>query len=310
MKFISALIAIGFCLAPIIAPAQWKYEEKKDEMSGVAAKKATLNSTNKIALPFPYGAGVYGYMTVMPDEQKQPFSTDIFFGTSKGQVLSSEGAEVKFDDDPMISFGAVGIQGGSSHGLFLKFPGYIDGCDASATRGEDGPCRVTADQFVSRMIKASKMKVRVVYYDAGRVVFDYKPSGLKWAVQEVDPKPVPVAEPVKVVAPVVAAEQTARPVQSKLRLGVRYFDAQAKARLSPELLAKFPKSGLLIAAVEAGSPADRGGILPGDVIIRFAGVTIEQPDDMLVGLMTVAPGETVKAEVLRGGVPMTIQFVL
>ena len=59
--------------------------------------------------------------------------------------------------------------------------------------------------------------------------------------------------------------------------------------------------GALINAVEVDSPADRGGIEPGDVIVKFDGHAIIDADDLphIVGM--ISPDSKVKAEVVRQG---------
>jgi serine protease Do len=59
--------------------------------------------------------------------------------------------------------------------------------------------------------------------------------------------------------------------------------------------------GALINAVEEDGPADKGGILPGDVIVRFDGEPIVDSGDLphVVGMM--APGEKARVEVYREG---------
>jgi serine protease Do len=59
--------------------------------------------------------------------------------------------------------------------------------------------------------------------------------------------------------------------------------------------------GALINAVEVDSPADRGGIEPGDVIVKFDGHVIIDADDLphIVGM--ISPDSKVKAEVVRQG---------
>ena len=59
--------------------------------------------------------------------------------------------------------------------------------------------------------------------------------------------------------------------------------------------------GALINAVEVDSPADRGGIKPGDVIVKFDGHAIIDADDLphIVGM--ISPDSKVKAEVVRQG---------
>jgi len=59
--------------------------------------------------------------------------------------------------------------------------------------------------------------------------------------------------------------------------------------------------GALINVVEIDSPADKGGIEPGDVIVKFDGTVIVDADDLphLVGML--APDTTAKVEIIRQG---------
>lgn len=59
--------------------------------------------------------------------------------------------------------------------------------------------------------------------------------------------------------------------------------------------------GALINAVEPDSPADRGGIEPGDVIVRFNGQTIVDSGDLPHVVGMIAPGEDAKVEIYREG---------
>ncbi|HTJ96915.1 MAG TPA: DegQ family serine endoprotease [Rhodocyclaceae bacterium] len=63
-----------------------------------------------------------------------------------------------------------------------------------------------------------------------------------------------------------------------------------------------PKAaGALIGSVEKGGPAEKGGLLPGDVILRFDGKPISQSGDLprIVGL--TKPGSKVPVQVWRAG---------
>jgi membrane-associated protease RseP (regulator of RpoE activity) len=62
-----------------------------------------------------------------------------------------------------------------------------------------------------------------------------------------------------------------------------------------------PKTGLTIASVEPGSPAERAGVLPGDILVRIAREKIKSPDDILDGLRNAAKAPTFDLEVRRGG---------
>ncbi len=64
--------------------------------------------------------------------------------------------------------------------------------------------------------------------------------------------------------------------------------------------------GALISAVENGSPADEGGIIPGDVIINFNGKTIIDSGDLPPAVGGVKPGESVPVKIYRDGSQKTL----
>lgn len=59
--------------------------------------------------------------------------------------------------------------------------------------------------------------------------------------------------------------------------------------------------GLLVVGVEEGSPADLGGLLVGDVIVRFDGESVEDAEDLLSLLANEKANVGATLEVLRGG---------
>ena len=86
-------------------------------------------------------------------------------------------------------------------------------------------------------------------------------------------------------------------------LGVAIQDVDKNLAESLQLGAS---QGALINAVEPDSPADKGGIKPGDVIVRFNGQTIVDSGDLphVVGIM--APGDSAKVIVYREGKRKTL----
>jgi len=70
------------------------------------------------------------------------------------------------------------------------------------------------------------------------------------------------------------------------------------------------KTGLLLVGVEEGSPAAAGGLMLGDVLIRFDGMPIES-HQALIGMLTDATiGKSLPVEVLRGGKPVTLMVTI
>ena len=73
--------------------------------------------------------------------------------------------------------------------------------------------------------------------------------------------------------------------------------------LTPELAASFgyrDASGALIAGVLRGSPADRAGVRPGDVLVALDGETVRDPRAMLDMVAALPPGKRAVFRVRRG----------
>jgi serine protease Do len=62
--------------------------------------------------------------------------------------------------------------------------------------------------------------------------------------------------------------------------------------------------------IVAGSPAEKAGLQPGDVITGFAGKAIGAFDELVAAVQTKRPGEAVVLEVQRGGEVLTLRAVL
>jgi S1-C subfamily serine protease len=66
------------------------------------------------------------------------------------------------------------------------------------------------------------------------------------------------------------------------------------------------KKGLLIVAVEPGSPAETGGLTLGDTIIGMSGAAIRSHDELLAQLTADTVDQKVPVKLLRGGEVQTI----
>ena len=74
--------------------------------------------------------------------------------------------------------------------------------------------------------------------------------------------------------------------------------------LTPELAEsfKYPMSGgALIAGVMRGSPADRGGVRPGDVLLEVDGKKVKDASGMLQLIAALVPGQQATLKVYRSG---------
>jgi S1-C subfamily serine protease len=66
-------------------------------------------------------------------------------------------------------------------------------------------------------------------------------------------------------------------------------------------LALGQEAGLLVLGAEAGGPADKAGLLLGDILVGFGGAPIRDTDDLLAQLTVERIGTAVDARVVRGG---------
>jgi S1-C subfamily serine protease len=67
---------------------------------------------------------------------------------------------------------------------------------------------------------------------------------------------------------------------------------------------------LLVVHVEPSGPADKAGILLGDVVIELQGNAVEDTSDIQQLLGSAKVGDTVQATVLRGGAPVKVSITL
>ncbi len=70
------------------------------------------------------------------------------------------------------------------------------------------------------------------------------------------------------------------------------------------------KTGVLVAKVFEGDPAEKAGIKPGDVVVEINGKTIENPRDLTVTIANLKVKETVKVTVVRDGDRKTFKVKL
>jgi S1-C subfamily serine protease len=68
--------------------------------------------------------------------------------------------------------------------------------------------------------------------------------------------------------------------------------------------------GLLVVRVEPGSPAERGGLMLGDVLTAFDGQTLTDTDELQALLAGERVGQAVPVQVLRGGALATLQVTV
>ena len=108
---------------------------------------------------------------------------------------------------------------------------------------------------------------------------------------------VSVTIPTTTIAPIVEALLK----HGKLRrgyLGVGSQPVRLPAALEQQL---GQETGLLLVAVEPDSPAEKGGLMLGDVIVALDGHPVRVPDELLAGLTGDKVGRDAKIKLVRGG---------
>jgi serine protease DegQ len=72
--------------------------------------------------------------------------------------------------------------------------------------------------------------------------------------------------------------------------------------ITPELADSFKlgaTSGVLVAGVQRGSPADRAGVKPGDIVLTVDGKPARDPDSMRGLIVALAPGQQIRFKLKR-----------
>lgn len=69
-------------------------------------------------------------------------------------------------------------------------------------------------------------------------------------------------------------------------------------------------NGALVAGVEKGSPAEKGGLEPGDIILKFNGKQITSSSDLPRVVAATKPGQTAAVEIMRKGSTRTLNIAV
>ena len=158
---IIATLACALCPATTLAsPKQitgnWRYTARTDEMGDVT-KTACTTSLNEVHLGFPYGSTRARLCISYAIEEGDAKGLDVYVElVGRGQILDSEGAEVRFDKDEPQLFETVGAADGSEDTVWLE----------------------KEYDVVHSLKKSNRMAVKLTYYQAGNQILLFNTGGL------------------------------------------------------------------------------------------------------------------------------------
>ena len=70
------------------------------------------------------------------------------------------------------------------------------------------------------------------------------------------------------------------------------------------------ETGLLIVGMEKDSPAEKGGLMIGDILVGVAGVAVEHHDELFTRLSGDVVGKSTPMDILRGGKLQSVGVVI
>jgi S1-C subfamily serine protease len=92
-------------------------------------------------------------------------------------------------------------------------------------------------------------------------------------------------------------------------LGVRSQTVEIPSA-SQKVLKREQGTGLLVVSVENDSPASKGGLIVGDILVAVTGVPVLHHDELFARLNGDVVGKSTPVEVLRGGQPQTLNILV
>lgn len=102
------------------------------------------------------------------------------------------------------------------------------------------------------------------------------------------------------------AEQLAK--HGSLRRG--YLGIRSQTVEIPAAAKREQATGLLVVGVETGTPAEKGGLMVGDIILTLNGSPVQDHDDLFMALSGDIVGQPAPLQVLRGGQPHTLTVTI
>lgn len=144
--------------SPTEKKVNWNYNEDQDKMEGTKQLFASCTSSNSIEFEFPYdGGSTFDILIRNLGKENEALIT-----VSKGQFMTSigdsESFKAKFDDEKPMNFTYASSSDGSSDVIFIN----------------------NSSKFISKLKKAKKVMLEIVFYDAGKKIIEFDTEGLKW----------------------------------------------------------------------------------------------------------------------------------
>ena len=92
-------------------------------------------------------------------------------------------------------------------------------------------------------------------------------------------------------------------------LGIRSQTVEISVA-SQKALQRDQETGLLVVSVEKDSPASKGGLIVGDILVGVAGAPILHNDELFARLNGDVAGKSTPVEILRGGQPQSLNILI
>ena len=92
-------------------------------------------------------------------------------------------------------------------------------------------------------------------------------------------------------------------------LGIRSQTVELPS-VSQKALKREQATGLLVVSIENDSPASKGGLIVGDILVAVAGVSVLHHDELFTRLSSDVVGKSTPIEILRGGQPQTLNMLI
>ena len=141
---------------PAAVGAQWKYYSSQDEMGRGVARQASVNSTNMLEFRFPYANPQHATLLLRTHPR---YGKNVILQIEHGQFLCTSymgcTVLVRFDEGAATKYSAVGPSDNSTDAIFIQ----------------------NYQSFVSRMLKAQRVRIQAEFYQEGAPTLDFDVSG-------------------------------------------------------------------------------------------------------------------------------------